>query len=554
MSCALPSLFNHQSSGVSTFNPRYIGDKLDEIMLKYEVTKQELKDAYQYVNAHRSVISAHLISGNNSLFLNSLDTAIKSLDAAFWLNLIDDTKLRNYMDTGSYNNWKENLKVLKKTPEFNRENVETQLQAYIGDIENIFTHRINTIFTKLSPEHVTNSPAGFRNRMIFSQCGSSVEDFKTSGYVHDLRCVIALLRGEVEMPTVRSTEVILYRVFDNTGKWLLADGGSLRIKAFKKGTVHIEIDWIIADQMNAVLANLHPNCLPQARKIKPLFKSTLAPVDTLISHEVRARFSQVRISHPFIDNPEYVTGKRAFTPKRIRDKSTYVATLSFNKFDTNHLDEAKFILSTVFGSEPTLDSFTNELEWKLGDFNPYDALDHLICVGTYPEVVSHQLYESTDYICSLVSDVINVDANEDVCEPSVGRGKLAKLLPKDQTKCFDINALNCAVVAGLGYSVERKDFLDYANETSDRFDWIIMNPPYLNQLYWTHLKAAMSLLKSGGKVVAVVPQSVKGKESELPSDITMTINYEVKEQFEGTGVLNIAVITLEKSNVIRGEF
>ncbi|TOJ26310.1 hypothetical protein CGI42_28250, partial [Vibrio parahaemolyticus] len=86
------------------------------------------------------------------------------------------------------------------------------------------------------------------------------------------------------------------------------------------------------------------------------------------------------------------------------------------------------------------------------------------------------------------------------------------------------------MVAGLGYSVERKDFLDYANETSDRFDWIVMNPPYLNQLYWTHLKAAMSLLKSGGKVVAVVPQSVKGKESELPSDITMTINYEVKEQ------------------------
>ncbi len=543
MTCSLPALVNPQNQSLSVFNPSYLGDKLDEIMLKHAVTKEEVRQAHQYIDIHRSVINSHIVNNKHSYSFNSLESALKSVDSSFWLSLINDTKLRNYMDTASYNKWKSDLEQPKNTPEFTRENVEAQLQAFIGDIENIFTLRIDTIFTKLSPEHLTNSPAGFRNRMIFSQCGSSVEDYKTSGYVHDLRCVIATIRGEEEMPSVRSTEVILYKIFNKTGKWMLTDGGSLRIKAFQKGTVHIEIDSEIADQLNVVLANFHPNCLPQARKIKPLFKSTLSPVENLISHDVRAWFHQIDVTNPLVKDGR----------KLIRDKSKFKAKLSFNKFDNAHLDEAKFILSTIFGAEP-VQTTSAEFEWQLGEFDPKEALEHLICVGTYPEQVSHQLYESTDYVTSLVAELLDIDANDEVCEPSVGRGKLAKLLPKEQTMCFDINALNCAVVSGMGYSVIHQDFLDYSNETSDLYDWIVMNPPYLNQLYWTHLKAAMSLLKCGGKIVAVVPQSVKSKASKLPSDITMTINHEIKETFDGTGELNIAIITLEKSNVIQGDF
>ncbi len=127
---------------------------------------------------------------------------------------------------------------------------------------------------------------------------------------------------------------------------------------------------------------------------------------------------------------------------------------------------------------------------------------------------------------------------------------LRKLLAVEQTTCFEINALNCSLLRGLGYAVKQECFLNYANTTSDRYDVMVMNPPYKNGAYWEHLKAAMSLLKPSGRIVAVVPCAVMTKQSELPIGITMTERFRIEEQFKGTSKLHISIITLEKSPVL----
>ena len=150
-----------------------------------------------------------------------------------------------------------------------------------------------------------------------------------------------------------------------------------------------------------------------------------------------------------------------------------------------------------------------------------------------------------------MSDLLStISEHDELCEPSAGRGALAKLLPKSQTTCFEINALNCFMLRGLGYKTYQECFLEYANKTADRYDLFLMNPPYTNGMYWTHLEAAMSLLKPAGRIIAVVPSSVLSKKDELPKGYTLTVNHNIKEQFTGTSMLNISIITIERTAII----
>jgi protein-L-isoaspartate O-methyltransferase len=67
-------------------------------------------------------------------------------------------------------------------------------------------------------------------------------------------------------------------------------------------------------------------------------------------------------------------------------------------------------------------------------------------------------------------------------------------------------------------------FLEYAAATSERYDRVIMNPPF--RPCRQHIEAALSLLNPGGRLVALVPvtyQRTGIKEIErLPSDTFIT--------------------------------
>lgn len=321
----------------------------------------------------------------------------------------------------------------------------------------------------------------------------------------------------------------------------MLDGDTMRMKAFKKGTVHIEIDSDIADKLNAILAAKYPNCLPQAGEKKALFKSTLKPVELTLGNGVRNELRRVRYDHPL---------KRCSDRRGdfYRDTNEYEMSLYCrNSKKEPALVEAVNLLSDLYGEPKEIGS---DYTWKLGTHNPEATIKHLIVSGTIPEEASYQFYESTERVQELVDTVLFINDNDDICEPSAGRGALAKLLPASQTTCFEINTLNCSILSGLGYKVKQQCFLHYASNTSERYDLLVMNPPYKNNMYWVHLKAAMSLLKSSGRIVAVVPCSIMSKESELPGDITMTENYRIEETFKGTSKLRISIITLEKSSVL----
>ncbi|MFS1429741.1 DUF4942 domain-containing protein, partial [Vibrio splendidus] len=292
-----PGIKISSGTGVGTFNPHRLGGIADLLYMESEQRKASVKSLHSAVLAH-TTLTQQYISIDEHVFLIDLETALKRIDSTFWLKLYDETKLGNFMDTASYTKYKKEIQNINEIIPFSVENIVQQLEMFVGDVDKIMIKRIVNIFEKLSGEHVTNSAYGYRNRMIMASCGRSYSESSNNRFIHDLRCVISTMRGEADMPDTCATSSILEHCFTYHGKWHMIDGGTIRMKAFKKGTMHIEIESSIADKLNAVLASEFLNCLPNAGTKKPLFKSTLQPVEIMLGNGVRNELRRINFEHP----------------------------------------------------------------------------------------------------------------------------------------------------------------------------------------------------------------------------------------------------------------
>ncbi len=114
----------------------------------------------------------------------------------------------------------------------------------------------------------------------------------------------------------------------------------------------------------------------------------------------------------------------------------------------------------------------------------------------------------------------------DILEPSAGTGNLAAaaILNGASDERLTLVEMHCTL-AGLlkGHAnVVNADFLEWSRGEGSRhqFDAVLMNPPF--KKVRQHVAAARSLLKPGGRLVAIVPTTYQGLEvevlEELPPD------------------------------------
>ncbi|WP_299496477.1 class I SAM-dependent methyltransferase [uncultured Shewanella sp.] len=99
-----------------------------------------------------------------------------------------------------------------------------------------------------------------------------------------------------------------------------------------------------------------------------------------------------------------------------------------------------------------------------------------------------------------------------VLEPQCGTGQLIHALIESGCEPDSITGVerHCALFEatqarfeGQGVNLVRDCFFEFAEKTPQRFDNILMNPPF--KLYKRHLNAAVSLLTGQGEIVALVP-------------------------------------------------
>lgn len=99
-----------------------------------------------------------------------------------------------------------------------------------------------------------------------------------------------------------------------------------------------------------------------------------------------------------------------------------------------------------------------------------------------------------------------------VLEPSAGKGDIAEQLAGAaddvHVDTVEIAPLLRDLLAAKGFNVVAQDFTEFNPNTDSHYDRIVMNPPFGNGADGDHIKHAYSMLKAGGRIVAIAGEGI----------------------------------------------
>lgn len=513
-------------------------DLIDGLLGSYRLMRTKLAEISATIRSGvNSEAVAYFLSGNlhrergyhvppvGKLF--DLPGAVASLNADFWQKALSLTDVYEYMPNERRNDWNEQIREMK-APDFEENAVRATLSELLFSRQKFFSERVDGIFRSLSRSHVTNRPEGFSKRMIiecmFDQWGMC--NYDRTGYVDDLRKVIAKFMGR-DATGLNTTNKILKIARGRSGEWVAIDGGALRVKAFMKGTIHLEIHPDMAWRLNDILAFLHPAAIPAEHRQKPRTK-----VKSFDLHSNLLPFSVLSVLGD-LETERTEPLKR----NRWEEPSPPVTTNPFNRRIKGDSDEdkaaraeAEKVLLSLGGVKMNINAFT----WFEFDYDPTTALEDIQLSGALPEQKTHQFYPTTGQLAAQLLDEADIREGETCLEPSAGMGGLADLMPKAQTTCVEVSPLHCRVLEAKGHNVIEADFLAWAQTTPQRFDVVVMNPPFSEGRAVAHLNAAAALVKAGGRLAAILPAG-SDRKNLLPG-WDCSWSEPMEGMFAGTGV------------------
>ena len=445
-------------------------------------------------------------------------TAYAALNSDFWSRTLAMTDVYDCMPQARRDAWNKQIQDMTCV-DFTEDAVRPTIESLLAMRGQYLAERVDGIFRNLSGLHVTNSPAAFGKRMIISYALSYYGD--KTGYINDLRCVIAKFMGR-DTPKHYASRGLVDSLKHSTGVWHTVDGGALRIRLYKKGTAHLEVHPEMAWRLNAILASMYPHAIPSEFRTKP-------------KKQVKA-FAMMSRPLPFAVLEVIADG-------RFRRSS-------WNQFEFGYgtdkssgaYQEALRVLMSIGGVQ----NKSGHVEF---DYDSQPAIREIINTGCIPDQKSHQYYPTPESIARMVIELADIGPNDAILEPSAGQGGLADFLPKERTTCVEISELHCKILESKGLHAKKADFLMYANANRGfEFDRVVMNPPFSENRWRAHLDAAYGLLKQGGRLVAVLPASAKNKVELLGCEMSWSGTY--SGEFAGTGV-SVVILTATKQKDAR---
>lgn len=319
--------------------------------------------------------------------------------------------------------------------------------------------------------------------------------------------------------------LIQYARRERTGEWVTVDGGALRLRCYKKGTAHLEVHPEIAYRLNNVLAYLHPNAIASEHRQRPTRKiRDFELFSRPLPFAVIAVLMQMQ--------------RRGTSRERVIGPGVWEVGYEWSRLD-KHVRNAVVSVMTSLGGVAASNSEAKTNGAFSFDYNVSGVLNEVITSGCIPDEKSHQFYPTPSVLARQVVALAEVGPDHTVLEPSAGQGGLARLLPKDRTTCVEVSALHCEILRVQGFVVHEADFLEWEPRVSaPRFDRVVMNPPFQGR-WQAHVEHAARMVKSGGRLVAILPTSAASR-SVLP-DWACTWSDAIEGAFAGT---SIAVVIL----------
>lgn len=442
--------------------------------------------------------------------LFKLEPAVAVLNARYWQSVLDTTDVYAAMPQPRRDAWNKSISE-RKTPDFADATVLATLQRLLADRKTYFAEKVDGIFRALSGDHKTNLPTGFSKRMILQGVYEGYSSTSRCGHVSDLREVIAKFMGRDVPHYLGTWEVVKYAREYCRGEWVTVDGGALRIRVYANGNGHLEIHPEMAWRLNCVLASIYPNAIASELRTKPrklpkdwpLFGRPL-PFAVLallqrgdIAKPVDAEDARIQLrNNRYIDDSD-------ITPKRIAALVHSGWRFTFRGDDDGARDEARRVLEAL-GATRAYGADAYDFA-----YDPRAALREVAASGCLPDAVAFQFYPTPSDLAARVVELADIGPDHAVLEPSAGQGALADLLPKGRTVCVEVSELHAAILRAKGHTVACADFLSWDGVGFDR---VVMNPPFSEGRWRAHLEHAAALVVPGGRLVAVLPASARGKD------------------------------------------
>lgn len=487
-------------------------------------------------------------SGHVSLDrLFELQPAVAVMNARFWDRCMDATDIGQAMPEERAKKWRENIEK-RRTPDFTPEIVLPTLEGLMAQRWRFFAEKVDGAFRGLSGDHVTNSPMGFRKRMIFA---NAVEYGSWScGHVHDLRsCIAKLMRRDEPSGKHATRQTLEWAQRHRTGQWLDMDGGSWRVRVYKNGNAHLEVHPELAARLNDVLASIHPNAIPaehRQRNRKPPkgFNLYGRPLPFVVLDLLsRGSFERYRMDGhcTYAYRGGQMCGEQMpcgrhgvqFSSEPPPPAGTIFSMASFGE-DKGVLREAAEVLEALGASR--------SVQHWVFDYDAREVLQEVIASGVIPDQRAHQFYPTPRTLAERVVALAEIGEGHSVLEPSAGQGGLADLLPPDRTTLVEVAPLFCEVLRAKGFpSVVSADFLRWS--PGRRFDRVVMNPPFDRGRWRAHLDHAASLTAARGRIVAVLPAGAPRSEL-LPG---WRCSWSEAIPFPGTSI-EVVVLVADRGN------
>jgi len=188
---------------------------------------------------------------------------VKTIDARYWLKIIDTTKLTAVMNTRA----KQEMRTLvqKNAPAFDRKHVYGTLEQHLNNRFITFVQGAVEVFQSLNHSFKSNDQICFRDRLIFSNamCGDSFNSYSSApDRIQDVERIFCILDAkdpsELDLEHRASAQLRNWRQFENG----IVPLPYFNCKVYKNGNVHL---WFtrrdLVDKLNALIANYYGSVL-----------------------------------------------------------------------------------------------------------------------------------------------------------------------------------------------------------------------------------------------------------------------------------------------------
>lgn len=538
------------------FFPPASTDMVHGMVAEYRRDRQRIADVAAFARGGDfGAVWSHFVTGNasddrgKSSLSSAVDQAFReagavaSLNAAYWSKALSLTDVYDAMPQARRNQWNEQIRCpegrkgvrngeieLPPLPDFEEETVRATLLELLNSRSRFLAERVDGIFRALSGEHVTNSPAAFGKRMIVANLISSYGTTNSDrvGFINDLRCVIAKFMGRDEPSWYASGSVVDFARRERRGEWVTLDGGAIRLRAYKCGTAHLEVHPDMAWRLNCVLHQLYPAAIPPEFRQKPKRKQKdISLMKRPLPFAVVEVLAGMESAYLMVKNEGPGAWRYQYLRKPLLNAVQFRHNAPSDSFVASEVDRVLAYLGGVKISNDRGGCYYSF------DYHPSEAIKEVVASGCLPDQKTHQYYPTPASVAEVAVKMAQIGPEHACLEPSAGTGGLADYMPKDRTLCIEVSALHCKVLEGKRHRVVCRDFLGVSGEVGP-FDRIVMNPPFSDGRWQAHLEHAAEMLADGGRLVAVLPASAKGKD--LLPGFTLEWSRVYDNEFAGTGV------------------